>query len=192
MNSKKIIYCFIFFTLSGYFISCKNDTDTTNKKIITERIQYDVLIKSPDAELEWYNQNLEGIKREDFVKTIINAAYEGKVKAFDYFNTLLSPEELKKADNHTDTITLQRSTAPYDSFDTIVKTELNLQHITKVRFLEEWRMDPKTFQLDKKVLGMMLLKENYGDSSKLRGYSPLFWIYFDSKYPEALKVGQSL
>ena len=29
----------------------------------------------------------------------------------------------------------------------------------------------------------MLMKENYGDSMELRGYTPLFWLYFDKSYP---------
>lgn len=190
MKISNIIGCSIILALATQITSCKNDTESSDQKIITERIQYDVYIKSPDAELEWYNQNLEGIKREDFVKTIINAAYDGKVKTYDYFNNPLSPEDVKKIDNRTDTITMKRATAPYDDYDTIIKTELNLQQITKVRFLEEWKMDPKTFQINKKVLGLMLMKENYGDSLELRGHTPLFWIYFNSKYPDALKLKQ--
>jgi hypothetical protein len=189
MKIQKIICCLILLALSGYITSCKNDKESSSdQKIVTERIQYDVLIKSPDAELEWYNQNLEGLKREDFVKTIMNAAYEGKVKAYDYYNVLLTPEEVKKIDHKSDTISVQSATAPYNTYDTVIKSDINLQQITKIRFLEEWRMDPKSFQIDKKVLGMMLMKENYGDSMELRGYSPVFWIYFDSKYPEALKL----
>lgn len=190
MKIQRIICCFVLLALSGYITSCKNDKEknSSDQKIITERIQYDVLIKSPDVELEWYNQNLEGLKREDFLKTIINAAYEGKIKAYDYYNAPLTPEEVKKIDFKSDTITVQRATAPYNTYDTVIKTELNLQQITKIRFLEEWRMDPKSFQIDKKVLGMMLMKENYGDSMELRGYSPVFWIYFDSRYPDALKL----
>ena len=71
--------------------------------------------------------------------------------------------------------------------DTVIKHELNIQSITKVRFLEEWYLDEKKLSFDKKVVGVMLMKENYGDSLELRGYSPLFWIYFDDKYPAKLK-----
>lgn len=190
MKIKNAILSLLILTGSLFFSSCKNEKEQTDKesKTITERIQYDVIIKSPDPELDWYNQNLEGIKREEFVKSIINAATEGKVKVYDYFHTLLTPEELKKSFSKTDTVSVQDLKNPNISRDTIIKNELNLQEITKVRFLEEWKMNPDNLNFTKRVLGIMLMKENYGDSLELRGYTPLFWVYFDDKYPEALKV----
>lgn len=190
MKKRSILIYFSIVIWSLSFTSCKNDNQKNDKdsKVITERIQYDVFIKSPDTELEWYNQNLEGLKREDFVKTIINAAYEGKVKAYDYFNTLIPAAELKKTYNRVDTVSLQDISDPNIMHDTVIKTELDLQQITKVRFLEEWKMNPENLSITKNVIGIMLLRENYGDSLELRGYSPMFWIYFDEKYPDVLKA----
>ncbi len=190
MNRKNAILCLIIFSGFIFFSSCKNEKEKADKdsKTITERIQYDVIIKSPDPELDWYSQNLEGIKREEFVKMIIDAATEGKVKSYDYFYKFLTPEELKKSFIKIDTISVQNLANPNIYRDTIIKSELNLQEITKIRFLEEWKMNPENLNFTKRILGIMLMKENYGDSLELRGYSPLFWVYFDSKYPEALKA----
>lgn len=176
----------------GSLLSCvndKNDKDYKNETQLTERIQYDVLIKTPDPDLDWWTQNIEGSKRETFVKTILDLAYNGKVKAYsgDYLYTLMTPEEVKAIENSTDTITVQNPDDPSKSYDTIIKNELDIQTITKVRFLEEWYLDEKNNSFDKKVCGVMLLRENYGDSLELRGYTPLFWIFFDDAYPAKLK-----
>jgi hypothetical protein len=174
-----LIFCF----------SCggkKESTDTKDKTVLTERIQYDVIIKTPDPEFDWWVQNIEGSKRESFVKTFLQLAYDGKVKAYDYYNKPLTAAEVKQIDNRTDTISIQDLKDPEKMHDTVIKQELDLQKITKVRFLEEWYLDEKNLSFDKKVVGLMLMKENYGDSAEFRGYSPLFWIYFDKDYPKKI------
>lgn len=182
--------------VSGVFIivflvsSCngkKDEADSKGNKLLTERIQYDVLIKTPDPDMDWWVQNIEGSKRESFIKTFLDLASEGKVKAYDYFNNPLTPEQVKNIDKHTDTVSVPDPKNPNKNKNTVVNTSLDIQKITKVRFLEEWSLDEKKMNFDKKVVGLMLMKENYGDSAQLRGYSPLFWIYFDDSYPAKLK-----
>ena len=169
--------------------SCKSDKSGSdkNKKLLTERIQYDVIIKTPDPAFDWWVQNIEGSKRESFVKTFLDLAGSGKVKVYDYFNEPLTPEQVKAMRSKTDTVRIIDEENSNSIRDTIVKDELNIQEVTKVRFLEEWYFDEKKLGFDKKVVGVMLMRENYGDSLELRGYSPLFWIYFDDAYPAKLK-----
>lgn len=186
---KKIMILFLF-SLSATLISCgdnKQKPENSNKKELSERIQYDVLIKTPDTDYDWWVQNLEGSKREAFVRTILDLAYEGKVKAYDYFNDPFTPEEVKAIGNRTDTISVQNPDDPSVEYDTVVKHELDIQTITKVRFLEEWYLDETNYSFDKKVCGVMLMRENYSDSLELRGYTPLFWLYFDKEYPAKMK-----
>ena len=194
MKTKTILTFFVaaifMLTVAFVFSFCnnsKNNSDTTNNKLLTERIQYDVLIKTPDPDFDWWVQNIEGSKRETFVRTFLQLAYDGKVKAYDYFNNSLTVDQVKKIDNYVDTITVNNINDPIKTYDTIIKHELDIQKITKVRFLEEWYLDEKKMNFDKKVVGLMLMKENYGDSLDLRGYTPLFWIYFDDKYPACMK-----
>jgi hypothetical protein len=186
---KNLLAIFLFLCIVT-LLSCGGDkkkTDYSNEKQLTERIQYDVLIKTPDPDLDWWTQNIEGSKRETFVKTILNLAYEGKVKAYDILNDPMTPEQVKAIDNRCDTITMQNVDDPSKTYDTIIKQELDIQSITKVRFLEEWYLDENNYSFDKKICGVMLLKENYSDSMELRGYTPLFWIYFDDAYPAKMK-----
>ena len=55
--------------------------ETGGGKPVSSRIQYDVTIKSPDPSFDWWVQNIDGASREVFVRQILEAAYEGKVRA---------------------------------------------------------------------------------------------------------------
>jgi len=164
------------------FFSCKND-GSKNSSFITERIQYDVPIKSPDAELDWWVQNIEGSKRESLINMIINNVYDGKVQAYDFLNKPLTPDEVKKIGNRHDTLFMPSMEPPYEDSTVIINEKLKINDITKLRFLEEWRINEKTMEIEKKVLGMALMLANYDPNGDLRGYKQMFWIYFDKRYP---------
>ncbi|MHC1706226.1 MAG: hypothetical protein AB9842_01760 [Bacteroidales bacterium] len=157
-------------------------------KLITERIQYDVTIKSPDPDYDWWVQNLEGPTRESFVKDILNSAYSGKLKAYDIFHKPLTVNDVKAIGNRSDTITGTSPYPPYNDTVMVIKQELDLQHITRVRFLEEWRMDETSLQFEKKILGISPIIESYDEQGNLRGYMPLFWVYIDKDYPAKLQL----
>jgi hypothetical protein len=159
-----------------------------NMKVITERIQYDVTIKSPDPDYDWWVQNLEGSTRESFVRSILNAAYKGELKSYDIFHNPMSVAEVKAIGNRTDTITGTSPDPPYNDTAVVVRQELDLKRITRVRFLEEWRMNEKTLQFEKKILGISPIMEVFNDDGSLRGYMPLFWVYIDKDYPAKLQA----
>ncbi|HRZ78057.1 MAG TPA: hypothetical protein P5248_11855, partial [Bacteroidales bacterium] len=168
--------------------SCGTDTGEQGE-VVTRRIQYDVTIKSPDPTYDWWVQNIEGQDREALVRDLLSAAYEGRVKAWDIFHQPLSPEQVKAIGNRTDTLTYQRSEEPYDLYDTVVTQTLSLNDITRIRFLEEWRSDASGFGLSKRVIGICPLLERYGPEGELRGYMPMFWIYYDPEYPGVFTAG---
>ncbi|MFC2110936.1 hypothetical protein ACFLQ5_00635 [Bacteroidota bacterium] len=176
-----------FFVVSLF--SCKNESSTNeidnNKSVITERIQYDVFIKSPyPNDTDWWKENIEGIKREAFVKKIMEAAYKGKVQAYTYWdNEAISGEKLQELINPKDTIELISSENPYEMIDTIVDNKLDFNQITKIRFLEEWYINEKTMEITKKVVGICPVVPNYDTEGEFRGNKPLFWLYLDDKYP---------
>ena len=162
-------------------VSCHKSEN--NKKIITERIQYDVLIKSPDADMDWWIQNIEGAKREELVKMILDKVYEGKIQAYDYLNKPITAEEVKNIGKRNDTLLMPSMEPPYEDSLVIINESLKVNDITKLRFLEEWSIDEKTLMIEKRLLGLSLVKEDFDANGELRGYKPLFWIYFDKKYP---------
>jgi hypothetical protein len=155
---------------------------------ITQRIQYDVTIKSPDPGLDWWVQNIEGMRREALVNDLLEAAYKGKIRAYDPFLlSKLSPDQVQSIGSRNDTIRIQRPEPPYEYFDTVITQRLNIHDITRLRFLEEWNLNEKNMKISKEVHGIAPMLESYDKNGILRGYQPMFWIFFDQKYPAALE-----
>jgi hypothetical protein len=173
--------------ISMFTISCRDGADA-GKNIVTKRIQYDVSIKNTDPEMDWWVQNIEGSNREKLVKDILNNVSSGKVKAYDFLSCKpFTTNEIATMMKRVDTISVERSTPPYDLIDTVMVTEIRISDIAKLRFLEEWSMNDKTLVFTKKVAGICPMIERRTDSGELRGYKPLFWVFFDAKYPAELE-----
>lgn len=161
-------------------------TSCVHKKgdLLTERIQYDVTIKTPEVDLDWWVQNLEGPKREKLIQSLITTANAGKLKIYDVMsNKQMTVQELKERSVRTELLTLQRPYAPYENYDTVVKRELQLSDISRLRFLEEWYLNEETGFITKKVIAICPLVESYTETGELRGYNPLFWLSFEKKFP---------
>lgn len=156
--------------------------------IITQRIQYDVTIKSPDAELDWWVQNLEGPNRERLLRSVMDAANTGKGEVYDVIsNERITVEKIKEISTRTELLTLQRPYAPYESYDSVVKRELQLSDITRLRFLEEWYLNDGSGLITKKVIAVCPLVGSYTEQGELRGYNPLFWLSFVKDFPLAAR-----
>ncbi len=184
----KIVPVFLMFTLILLLAACING-DGSGKNLVTKRIQYDVSIRNAEPDMDWWVQNIEGSSREKLVKDIMQQVTSGKVKAYNFLNmNPFTADEIKSMMKRTDTISVERSTPPYDLVDTVLVTEIRLSDITRLRFLEEWSMDEKTLAFTKKVAGICPLVERRTDSGELRGYKPLFWVFFDDKYPAELQL----
>ncbi len=184
---NKFGFLILLLTFSMYLLSCKSGGDT-DKNIVTKRIQYDVPIRNTDTDMDWWVQNIEGSNREKLVKDIIQQVAAGEVKAYDFLSCKpFTAEEIKSMMKRVDSISVERSTPPYDLVDTVMVTEIRLSDITRLRFLEEWSMNEKTLAFSKKVAGVCPMVERRDDSGDLRGYKPLFWVFFDDKYPKELE-----
>ncbi len=162
--------------------SCHSDKE----KIITRKIQYDVNIKSPNPDYDWWIQNLVGPQREKLVKTILRGAVSGKFKAYDYFYNPLD----KAAVSYilTDTIILQirESEPPYALKDSIVITHIQPKDIQRLRFLEEWRINSETMQFTKVIKGIAPVARRFDAEGNIR-WQPLFWIFPDPKTVRSLR-----
>jgi hypothetical protein len=175
MRAIALVNLLLFFLI----ISCNNKPND-KFSIITERIQYDVDIKSPDSDFDWWVQNLEGSDREKLVNLLLTSAYEGKVNVYGYYsNELLSVDEVKKIGFKSDTLTFQRSGPPYELYDTIVERKVDYRDITRIRFLEGWYINEKTLEFKKEVIGIAPLLKSYDPDGNFRGYMPMFWVYAD-------------
>jgi hypothetical protein len=182
---KKFVLGLFIFTELFLLSSCKNSADMDGSTVITERIQYPVFIKSPyPEETDWWVENLEGAKREEFVNILLDAAFEGKVKVYDYLdNTLLTKSQIDNIAFRIDTMRILQSSPPYEELDTVIVQKIDRKDIHRITFLEEWRFDKDKFNMEKKVVGIAPALTVYGDSAIIKGFKPLFWIYLDEKYP---------
>jgi len=171
-------------------LGCRRE-NKDSRQLITDRIQYDVSLKNSDSTADWWVQNMDGRGREAFVKMIMEKAYSGKYKTYTYFeHTPLSEEQIKAIGNRTDTISVQRASPPYDMYDTIMKTELRVGDILRVRFIEAWYWNEDSRQMEKEVTGICPLLDNYTTTGEFRGNQPLFWIALNDKFPFTEKGGK--
>ena len=151
------------------------------KAIITERIQYDVPIKNDDPQLDWWVNNIEGSKREPFIKRIMEAANKSEARVYDYFNKPLTPAQIRSIGTDTMYVVLTRTKPPYEEYDTTIVRQIEYKDIVKLRFLEQWSWDPAKLEIEKKVLGIcpIIIRKVGGQEYN----QPLFWIYLDDNYP---------
>lgn len=165
-----------FFVILTIFsiLGCKQKQ---KKEILTTKIQYDVPIVALDQQTDWWVNNIEGSRREPFLKRVMEASEKGQIKLYDYYNKPMTPLQLQA--QCTDTIyqTLLRDYPPYEEFDTMIIIPVEYRDITKIRFLEEWTWDPSNLQIEKKVIGMgpVIQRELAGTTFN----QLLFWVYFD-------------
>lgn len=154
-------------------------TRKQNDVPVTEKIQYDVSIKSGNPDIDWWIDNIEGSYRDKLVSMLLTNALNGEIDVYDYFtNNKLTDNELAYIRGRTDTILLQSPDPPYNDTTMIVEQKLEYNDITRVRFLEEWSYDGNDVRtMEKNIIAIAPLLENYDENGNFRGYQPLFWIY---------------
>ena len=157
-------------------LSC---TRKHNDVPVTEKIQYDVSIKNGNPDIDWWIDNIEGSYRDKLVSMLLTNALNGEIDVYDYFtNNKLTDNELAYIRGRSDTILLQSPDPPYNDTTMIVEQKLEYNDITRVRFLEEWTYDGNDVRtMEKNIIAIAPLLENYDENGNFRGYQPLFWIY---------------
>jgi hypothetical protein len=172
----------LFILLIPVLFSLPSCSDNSSKnEILTSKIQYDVPVTNNDPRLDWWINNIEGSKRDPFLKRIMEAAEKGDVKVFDYFNKPMTADQVKSIGTDTVYQTLMRTYPPYEEYDTMIVKTISYRDIIKIRFMEEWTWDPETMEIEKKVvaIGPVMEKEFGGE----RFNQLLFWISLDESFP---------
>lgn len=159
-------------------ISCSQKKE---KIVITKKIQYDVNIKNVNSNYDLWIENIGQSERYAFIQKILDAANNGTITSYDYFNKPLSLNELKKLGVDSIYKTLTRAYPPYEEFDTLIINRINIRDINKIRFLEEWQMNEENFVFEKRVIGIAPVIDKYDSQGNLLGKQPLFWIYPEGK-----------
>ena len=170
---KATLAMLILIVWAQFFLSgCNHE----KKEVLASKIQYDVPIINNDPQLDWWINNLEGSKREPFLKRMMEAVEKGEVKACDYFGNPITPAQVRGSLSDTVYQTLMRSTPPYEEYDTMVILTINYRDISKLRFLEEWSWDASTMRMEKKLIGFgpVIQRKTAGETYN----QLLFWIMF--------------
>jgi len=165
--------------IMALFTSCSGKSGKS--EVLTERIQYDVPVVNNDPQLDWWINNIEGSKREPFLKRIMEVAAEGDSRVYDYFNNPLTASQVLAIGSDTIYQTLLRTNPPYEEYDTMIVRSISYHDIVKIRFLEEWNWNPESLEMEKNLIaiGPVIQKEIAGESFN----QLLFWIYLDDRFP---------
>jgi len=177
MSKFKIITAITLVAMLFAATSCKQD----NKKVITQKIQYDVNIKSPDADYDWWIQNLPGPDRENLVGKILEGAKSGKFKAYDYFQNPISAAEVRSLMADTIVLRLMETEPPYKEYDTTIVNVIHLEDIQRLRFLEKWEIEEESLQIEKTIYAIAPIARRI-DFNGIERWQPLFWIYTDESF----------
>ena len=113
----------------------------------------------------------------------ITAYSVGPVGTDDEFKKPLLASELKELFTRLDTqYTENLETQDMD----MVVQEINLESrdIMMYNIKEDWIFDKQRSTMDIRILGIAPMQEKRGEDGEIRGYSPLFWLY----YPECRYV----
>lgn len=177
---KKTIFPILTVAMIVTLTFCAEKEVEDTRTLITKKIQYDVPIMNPDATHDWWIRNIEGSDREALIDNIFDRVLAGDVQAFDYFNEPLSIRDVESIMSDTVTEIWQRPYPPYVEYDTTVIYSIERSDVTLIRFLEEWKYDEKTLQIDKKVYGIGPVIEMLVDGRVMT--RPLFWVYTDEGF----------
>jgi hypothetical protein len=177
---KKVIVAFLSVGLILGLTQCAEKEVEDTRTLITKKIQYDVPIMNPDATHDWWVKNIEGSDREALINNIFDRVLSGEIQAYDYFNEPLTPDDVARIMSDTIAEKYQRPYPPYAEYDTTIIVNIERSDISLIRFLEEWKYDEKTLQIDKEVYGIGPVTEVYVDGISMTRL--LFWIYTDEDF----------
>jgi len=161
------------------FTQCEQKVEDT-RTIITKKIQYDVPIMNTDANYDWWIKNIEGSDREALLNNIFEKVQSGDIQAYDYFNEPLTVGQIGSILVDTMHQILNRTTPPYAEYDTTIIKKIEPAHISMLRFLEEWKYDESSLQIDKKIYAISPVLEVIIDGQKVT--RPLFTVYTDESF----------
>ena len=123
------------------------------------------------------------IKQAILMDGSITAYYPGALLTDDEFKVPLLASDLKEIFMRVDT---QYTENIYTGEMEMVVQELPLESrdIKMYRLKEDWIFDKQRSTMDIRILGIAPMKEVRGEDGEIRGYAPIFWLY----YPECRYV----
>lgn len=122
--------------------------------LIAQDIISDVEIINPNADDEWMENALRGLRREALIGFIFEGIYDKSLQAYDIFeDTRISAKKIRKMEEDG---------------------EFSRDEIGKMQFTEQWMYDSINHAMTKKVSAISLGIRKFDSEGYLIGYSPLF------------------
>ncbi len=107
----------------------------------------------------------------------ITAYDPGPTAQDDEFTKPLLPTEVKALLTKTDT-TQTEDILTGEMKSVITTSEVTSDKIKKYVLKEDWIFDKQRSVMDIRIIGLCPKQEILGDQGEVRGYKPLFWLYF--------------
>ncbi len=127
-----------------------------NIPVIADTVIYDVVIRNPDPEEWWADENLKNLNKEALLDIIFNAVYRKDLIPYDYFSQeAMTAHEVVEIENEPD---------------------YSRDNIGRIQFAEEWYFDEENLRMEKRVNSLTLGYEVLDARGNLRGYKPLFMV----------------
>jgi len=125
---------------------------------------------------------------KSFMQVVMDAIKNNEITVYDAssdeFLIPLTYEQIMQNLSQADTMTIQRTEPPYDTYDTVITKDFDPTTVKQIRMKEDWFFDKQRSVMDVRILGLCPITEEYDENGEFKGYKPLFWIY----YPHARNV----
>ena len=177
VSTINMVAYILVFVLAGILIYGQLRLSENSNRLITKRIQYDILIGSGELETGGWLESISVADRVPFINDIFEKALKGELKTCDIYLNPLEPEQLKGLITDTFHLVLMEQTPPYNEYDTSVLRLQDAEEIDCLRFQEEWSYNEDNMIIEKRILGICpIIKINKRNRIINK---PLFWVYFD-------------
>ncbi|MFH0864800.1 MAG: gliding motility protein GldN [Bacteroidota bacterium] len=136
----------------------------------------------------FYYPTTKLVNLESFMQMLLDALQDSLLTAYDpasdEFLVPISYDQIMNMLSTTDTVTFPSPDPPYYDIDTVITIPFDPTTVKKIRIKEDWFFDKQRSVMDARIIGICPITEEYDDEGELKGYKPLFWIY----YPQARYV----
>lgn len=182
---KTLIYILPFVLL----FSCKEKT--TEQQVAPPATKEQGWTKPMMVAVDAPTTYFDDVNDDDFsdysnlIYEVFEEVYSGKLQAYNFMDgTPLSIDEIKKATNRVDTMWVENPQTKQQEMKIVVS--MFDKSITSAKVKETWHFNKETLQLEKKVLGIAPRMEVVNsETGEIKGYTPLFWVFFDKETENA-------
>jgi gliding motility associated protien GldN len=193
----KIISCLIFIVATAQESSGQiNDAPKTpvplppvrEADIMWSKRIWRVIDMREKINLPFYYPTTPANGLKSFMQVVMDAIKNNEITVYDAssdeFLIPLTYEQIMQSLSQADTISIQRTEPPYDTYDTVITKDFDPTSVKQIRVKEDWFFDKQRSVMDVRILGLCPITEEYDENGEFKGYKPLFWIY----YPRARNV----